>query len=68
MRIAGAFLLIVGIALALFELPMALSPRGDVGHGWAVVGMMLATILVALGAMLMVLSLLRRPRPKRAGQ
>jgi hypothetical protein len=67
MRIAGAVLLIVGIALAIFELPTALSPGdGDVEHGWAVAGAMLATILVALGGVLMAVSRWLRRRPKGA--
>jgi hypothetical protein len=67
MRIAGAFLLIVGIALAVFELPTALSPGdGDVEHGWAVAGATLAAILVALGAVLMAFSWWSHRRPKGA--
>ncbi|MFN3574519.1 MAG: hypothetical protein ACK4TR_13415 [Phenylobacterium sp.] len=53
MRNAGAFLIVIAIALAMFELPTALSPgKGDVGHGWAVAGAILAAILGALGVLL----------------
>jgi hypothetical protein len=68
MKIAGAVLLVVGIALAIFELPTALSPGdGDVEHGWAVAGAMLAAILVALGAVLVVVSRWWRRRLTKAG-
>jgi hypothetical protein len=68
MRITGALLLVVGIALAIFELPTALSPGdGDVEHGWAVTGAMLAAILVVLGAVLMAVSRWWRQRRTKAG-
>ena len=63
MKNAGAFLTIVAIALAIFELPTALSPGGgDVGHGWAVAGAILAAILGVLGVLLISVNERRRRR------
>lgn len=65
MRYVAILLLIVGIALLVFELPAALTATdADVERDWAIAGAIASTVLIATG--LVCLMITRRRSQRRA--
>ena len=49
MNVVGAFLIIVGVIIVMFEIAGGIPPPDDVGRGWAIVGIWLGAGTAGLG-------------------